>query len=379
MEPIGFNRPYLTGKELERIADAAARLHLSGNGHYTRYCQAFFEQHYGIHKTLLTSSCTDALEMCALLLDIQPGDEVIIPSFTFVSTANAFALRGARIIMADSMQEHPNLDVKAIEALISPRTKAVVAMHYAGMACDMPALNELARRYGFDVVEDAAQGVDASLQGKALGSWGRLGAFSFHETKNLIAGEGGMLCVNDADLVRRAEIIWEKGTNRAAFYRGEVDKYNWVALGSSFLASELTAAFLSAQLDEKASIQALRFKVWNAYHSRLAPLAAQGRISLLQPMQGAVHNAAMFCMVCPNNKTRNALMEHLRSQGIQAVFHYLPLHKSPYFNNLHDGRSLPNADFYAGNILRLPFFCELSETQIERICNAVYQFFGQWA
>ena len=265
---IPFNKPYLTGKETEYIHDAVNTGKISGNGKYTKLCQTFFEERYGIKKCLLTTSCTDALEMAAILINIQPGDEVIIPSYTFVSTANAFVLRGAKIVFADSGKENPNIDVQTLEALITSKTKAIVPVHYAGIACDMDTIMDLANKYNLYVIEDAAQAVDSFFTGKdgvkkALGSIGHLAAFSFHETKNIISGEGGMLAINDNQFIARAEIIWEKGTNRSAFFKGEVDKYGWVDIGSSFLPSEIIAAFLWAQLENLETIQAKRKEIWN--------------------------------------------------------------------------------------------------------------------
>ena len=272
---IPFNKPYITGNELEYIADAVNTGKISGNGKYTQLCQSFFETNFGIKKALLTTSCTDALEMCALLLDIQPGDEVIIPSYTFVSTANAFMLRGAKILFADSRPDHPGLDESTIEALITTKTKAIVLVHYSGVACDMAKIMELANRYGVAVVEDAAHAIDSfyfTPDGLKLplGSIGHLATFSFHETKNISSGEGGLLAINDFKYAERAEIIWEKGTNRASFFRGEVNKYGWVDLGSSFLPSEVTAAFLWAQLEKMAEIQEKRIQIWERYYQNLS-------------------------------------------------------------------------------------------------------------
>src|SRR6185295_1393515 len=288
---IGFNKPYFTGKELDFIQDAVARGKLSGNGYYTQSCQQFFTTRYGFKKSLLTQSCTDALEMSALLLSIFAGDEVIVPAFTFVSSANAFALRGAKLIFADSEERTPNIDVKHVQQLITARTKAIVVVHYAGIACDMDPLMALAKKHNLCIVEDAAQAIDSYYKGKALGAIGHLSCFSFHETKNIISGEGGMLVVNDSQFINRSEVIWEKGTNRSAFFRGEVDKYSWIDIGSSFLPSEITAAFLWAQLQALESIQKKRLAVWTRYHVGLQFQAREGHLLLPHIPSYATNNA----------------------------------------------------------------------------------------
>lgn len=378
-ETIAFNVPYLTGMELHYMQDAVGTGKISGNGKYTRLCQNYFEDRYGFGKCFLTSSCTDALEMAAILLDIKAGDEVIIPSYTFVSTANAFVLRGAKIIFADSMHANPNIDADQIEALITPRTRAIVPVHYAGIACDMDKIMELALRYNLYVVEDAAQAIDSFYTGKdgrrrALGSIGHLAAFSFHETKNIITGEGGMLVINDPQFVNRAEIIWEKGTNRSAFFRGEVDKYNWVDLGSSFQPSEVTAAFLWAQLEYLEHIQQTRMGHWNAYLDGLKNWAEENQIQLPYIPGFATNNAHMFYLVCPDSLTRNRLIEHLRAANIYAIFHYQSLHKSPYFLSKHDGRDLQMSDLYSDCLFRLPMFFELKDNEISEIIGALLKF-----
>lgn len=349
------------------IYDAVHTGKLSGNGKYTKLCQAFFQERYGFKKCLLTTSCTDALEMAALLIDIQPGDEVIMPSYTFVSSANAFVLRGAKIVFADSMANHPNLDAGLIEALITPRTKAIVPVHYAGVACEMDKIMAIADKHGLFVIEDAAQAIDSYYTGvdglkRPLGSIGHLAAFSFHETKNIISGEGGMLVVNDDRFLDRAEIIWEKGTNRAAFWRGEVDKYGWVDVGSSFLPSEIIAAFLFAQLENLENIQAVRKRHWDTYFDSLEVLEEQ-RIASRPWMPGyATNNAHMFYLICDSVDIRSALIDKLKENNIHAVFHYLSLHQSPFYLNKHDGRKLPHSDRYSGTLVRLPMYYEL-ETQ----------------
>jgi dTDP-4-amino-4,6-dideoxygalactose transaminase len=361
---IPFNKPYLTGSETGYILDAVTSGKISGNGKYTQLCQSYFQNRYGFLKCLLTTSCTDALEMAAILLDIQPGDEVIVPSFTFVSTANAFVLRGAKIVFADSMSTHPNMDADSLEELITPRTKAIVPVHYAGVACDMDTIMELADKYNLFVVEDAAQAIDSYHISKdgtkiPLGGIGHLAAFSFHETKNIISGEGGMLVINDERFVQRAEIIWEKGTNRAAFWRGEVDKYGWVDVGSSFLPSEIIAAFLWAQLENLEDIQAVRLAHWNRYYKGLQTLAEKGAFKLPAILPWATNNAHMFYLVCPNLESRTELLKKLKSNNINAVFHYQSLHKSSFFSDKHDGRELLYSDFFTDSLLRLPMYYTL--------------------
>lgn len=373
---IVFNKPYITGKEDHYIQDAIASGKLSGNGKYTRLCQQAFQERYGFHKCLLTTSCTDALEMAAILLGIQPGDEVILPSYTFVSTANAFVLRGAKLVFADSGTENPNIDTGAVEALISPRTKAIIVVHYGGIACDMDKVMDIAERHGILVVEDAAHSINSYFTGKdgrkrALGSIGHLAAFSFHETKNIISGEGGMLVVNDPRFDARAEVIWEKGTNRSAFFRQEVNKYGWVDIGSSFLPSEITAAFLWAQLNELDNIQKRRIERWNLYDKLLSVWAEKEGILLPRIPSYAGNNAHMYYIVCREPEQRTAILERLREQGIMAVFHYQSLHKSPYYKDKHDGRVLANSDHYADCLLRLPMFYELEEAAIKRITDII--------
>lgn len=368
--------PYLTGMEMHYIQDAVGTGKISGNGKYTRLCQHYFETRYGFGKCFLTSSCTDALEMAAILLDIKAGDEVIIPSYTFVSTANAFVLRGAKIIFADSMDVNPNIDADQIEALITPRTRAIVPVHYAGIACDMEKIMELAEKYNLYVVEDAAQAIDSFYIGKdgrrrALGSIGHLAAFSFHETKNIISGEGGMLAVNDPQFTQRAEIIWEKGTNRSAFFRGEVNKYNWVDIGSSFLPSEINAAFLWAQLECLDQIQTKRKEIWNAYHERLKGLELSGKYTLQDIPPYSTNNAHMFYLICPSGHFRNQLIETFVKHEIYAIFHYLSLHASPYYSKEHDGRLLKNSDVYSETLIRLPMFNTLLLPEIERVVDII--------
>jgi len=379
---IGFNKPYLTGKETLYIKDAVASGKISGNGKYTQLCHKFFQEKYGFLKCLLTSSCTDALEMSAILINIKQGDEVIMPSYTFVSTANAFVLRGAKIVFADSMSNNPNMDAETIESLITQKTKAIVVVHYAGMACDMDCVMEIAEKHNLFVIEDAAQAIDSfytSKNGtkKPLGSIGHLAAFSFHETKNIISGEGGMLVVNDSQFITRSEIIWEKGTNRSAFFRGEVDKYGWVDIGSSFLPSDIIAAFLFAQLECLDKIQTKRKQIWQQYYDELLPLENQGFIKLPQLPNYASNNAHMFYVQCNTVEERTALIEHLKQQKINAVFHYLSLHKSPYYIDKHDQRDLIHSDIYSDTLIRLPMYYELEVQNVSKIAKFIFSFFNK--
>lgn len=368
---IPFNKPYLHGRELVYIAQSVASGKISGDGIFTKKCHEYFEQRYGFKKTLLTTSCTDALEMAAILLDIQPGDEVIAPSYTFVSTVNAFALRGAKIVFSDSYSEHPNIDPEQIEALVTEKTKAIVVVHYAGVACDMDRIMAISERYGIPVVEDAAQAIDSYYKGKPLGSIGTLGTFSFHETKNIISGEGGLLAINDERFVNRAEIIREKGTNRSSFFRGEVDKYGWVDIGSSFLPSDIVAAYLYAQLEQLDTIQARRKEIWQRYYQNLQPLVQSSKIKIPLIADYANNNAHMFYLVCENLEQRTQLISTLKENGIHAVFHYLSLHDSPYYQPLHDGRVLANSDHFSDCLVRLPLFYELTDEQVDYICQTV--------
>jgi dTDP-4-amino-4,6-dideoxygalactose transaminase len=383
---ITFNKPYVTGKETEYINQAVRSGHLSGNGFFTHQCQSFLEKRYGFKKTFLTTSCTDALEMCAMLLDIRPGDEVIVPSFTFVSTALAFARQGARIVFADSRADHPGIDEEKIEALITARTKAIVPVHYAGVACNMNRIMEIAGRHNLFVVEDAAQAIDSfylqepaasCLKPAPLGSIGHLSCFSFHETKNIHCGEGGFLAINDERFVARAETIWEKGTNRARFFRGEIDKYTWLDTGSSFLPSEITAAFLWAQLEEIEAIQKWRKEIRNLYFEGLQG-ATDNKVFTLPSIPGyATCNGHMFYLVCSTAGYRTKLIEHLGKNGIHAVFHYQSLHKSPYCLNMHDGRELLMADRYSGCLVRLPYYFELKPENIEEVTSKILAFTGR--
>ncbi|MGD0340564.1 MAG: dTDP-4-amino-4,6-dideoxygalactose transaminase [Bacteroidales bacterium] len=369
---IDFNKPYLTGKEVQYINEAVNKeLHISGNGKFTKLCQQFFERRYGFKKCLLTTSCTDALEMAAILCDIQPGDEVIIPSFTFVSTANAFVLRGAKIVFADSRKDHPGIDESKIESLITSRTRVIVPVHYAGVACDMDIIMDIAKRHNLLVVEDAAHAIDSFYKGKPLGGIGHMGCFSFHETKNIQCGEGGMLIINDERFSKRAEIIWEKGTNRAEFFRGEVNKYGWVDIGSSFLPSEIIAAFLYAQLENIEVIQNRRKEIWEQYYSGLNKIIFRNQFKLPFLPNYSTKNGHMFYLVCKSLVERSALIDFLKKNNILTVFHYLSLHKSPFFHKQHDGRELPEADRYSDCLLRLPFYYELNESDLKFILDTI--------
>jgi len=376
---IYFNKPYLTGNEYAYIADAVSSKKISGNGKYTQLCHQYFEEHYKFNKCLLTTSCTDALEMAAILINIQPGDEVIMPSYTFVSTANAFVLRGAKIVFADSMAINPNIDANSLESLITSKTKAIVPVHYAGIACDMDTIMALANKYNLFVVEDAAQAIDSfhiDSNGvkKPLGSIGHLAAFSFHETKNIISGEGGMLVINDNQFAARAEIIWEKGTNRSAFFRGEVDKYGWVDVGSSFLPSEIVAAFLFAQLEQLVAIQAKRRLLWESYYVGLKSAEEKGVIKLPNIPSYATNNAHMFYIVFDSLEKRTKMIEQLKNESINTVFHYLSLHKSPYYVNKHDGRVLPQTDHYSDSLLRLPMYFDLDVEDVLKVIKTINEF-----
>jgi dTDP-4-amino-4,6-dideoxygalactose transaminase len=379
---IPFNKPYLCGNETRYIEQAVQSGKLSGNGMFTKKCQQFFETSYGFKKALLTTSCTDALEMAAILLNIQPGDEVIMPSYTFVSTANAFVLRGAKIVFVDSRSDHPGIDEVKIDEVITSKSKAIVAVHYAGVACNMDKIMEIAARHDLFVVEDAAQAIDSYYTGqngikRPLGSIGHLAAFSFHETKNVQCGEGGMLVINDDRFLRRAEVIWEKGTNRAAFFRGEIDHYNWVDIGSSFLPSEITAAFLWAQLENLDDIQKKRVAIWDSYWRGLKDRSATAHLQLPFIPEHASRNGHLFYLVCRDLEERTALIRTLREKGILAVFHYLALHQAPFFKGKHDGRVLLFADRFSDCLVRLPLFYEASGDQVQFIVDEIMKFFSK--
>lgn len=372
---IPFNKPFLTGKETEYIVDAVNSGHISGNGVFTKKCHKFFQEKFGFHKVLLTTSCTDALEMTALLLNIEPGDEVIVPSYTFVSTALAYVRQGAKIIFADSMLDHPNIDVNKIEDLITEKTKVIVAVHYASHAVDMDKLMEIANKYNIYVVEDAAQAINTFYKGRPLGGIGHLGAYSFHETKNIISGEGGLLIINNEEMAKRAETIWEKGTNRASFFRGEVNKYGWVDIGSSFLPSEINAAFLYAQLEKMDVIQAKRIHIWKLYYNGLLNLEKQGKIKLPNVPNYSTNNGHMFYILCDNENQRMNLITHLKKKEILSVFHYLSLHKSEYYLKDNNKKSLPMSDYYTDHLLRLPFYFELTDDEVYLIIKEINNFY----
>lgn len=374
MIKIPYNKPFIAGNELKYISDAVMSGKISGDGKYTTMCQQFLEAKYGFRKTLLTTSCTDALEMCAILCDIKPGDEVIMPSYTFVSSANPFVLRGATIRFCDSREDHPGIDEDKVKDLINPATKAIVVTHYAGVACDMDLLRSIADESHLWLVEDAAHSIDSFYKGRPLGSLGHMAAFSFHETKNIICGEGGMIVLNDAALIERAEIIREKGTNRSKFFRGEVDKYNWVDIGSSFLLSDINAAFLYAQLENLENIQQRRKELWQFYFNALSVL--DGKVSLPNLPQYATNNGHIFYFVTKTVEERTAVIDHLKQNGILAIFHYLSLHQSPYYANKHDGRSLSMAEHYSECLVRLPLYYTLMPSEQQFIADKIMEFYA---
>jgi dTDP-4-amino-4,6-dideoxygalactose transaminase len=374
MKPIPFNKPFIIGRELALIADAVARGHLSGDGYYTKLCHRWFEERLNCHKALLTHSCTAALEMAAILCDIQPGDEVILPSYTFVSTANAFVLRGAVPVFVDIRSDTLNLDEKLIEAALTPKTKVIIPVHYAGVPCEMDTIMGIARHHNLLVVEDAAQALLSTYQGKALGTIGHFGCLSFHETKNIISGEGGALLVNDARFTERAEVIREKGTNRSQFFRGEVDKYTWVDIGSSYLPSELVSAFLYAQLERANGITAQRCRICSAYAEQLAPLEQAGMLRL--PRFDDDSNGHMFYILLDSLTTRTALIAHLKAQTIHSVFHYVPLHSSPAGREYgRVGGTMEVTDDLSERLLRLPLHYEMDDADVTRISAAIRGFF----
>lgn len=373
---IPFNKPFLTGKETDYICQAVQSGKLSGNGEFTRKCQRFFQTHYGFHKALMTTSCTDALEMAAILSEVGPGDEIIVPSYTFVSTVLAFVRQGAVPVFCDSCEDNPDMDPSMVERLVTSRTKAIVPVHYAGIACDMDRIAGIAASRGITVVEDAAQAVDSYYKGKPLGSIGEMGCFSFHETKNIISGEGGLLTINSPAFDRRSEIIWEKGTNRSEFFRGEVNKYGWVDTGSSFLPSEIVSAFLYAQLENLDVIQTRRKELWLRYHEAFRHLEDAGKLRRPVIPEYATNNAHMYFVVCRSLEERSALIAYLKERGILAVFHYLSLHKSEFYTSRFSSRpELPNCDRFADCLLRLPLYFELSDDRQDRVIEAVDGFY----
>ena len=376
--PIPFNKPFMTGRELSNIAEAHFNGMLAGDGPFTKRCHQLLEARTGASKVLLTHSCTAALEMAALLADIQPGDEVILPSFTFVSTANAFVLRGAVPVFVDVRADTFNLDEAQVRARITPRTRAIVVVHYAGVVCEMDTLCALAREFGLVVVEDAAQALLSTYKGRLAGSFGASATFSFHETKNVISGEGGALVLNDPALVRRAEIIREKGTNRSQFFRGEVDKYSWCDVGSSFLPGELIAAFLWAQLSDMDAITARRHQLWDRYHQAFQSLESEGHARRPIIPADCGHNAHMYYLVLPDLASRTRFIAWLKADGIHAVFHYVPLHRSEFGTQFHrvSAPALPVTDRVSDCLVRLPMWLGLEEHQA-RVIDRVIAFFGQ--
>jgi dTDP-4-amino-4,6-dideoxygalactose transaminase len=369
---IPFNQPYATGNELRYVTQAQGEGHLSGDGSFTRRCHQWIEQHTGCAKALLTQSCTSALDLAALLLNLQPGDEVIMPSFTFVSTANAFVLRGAVPVFVDIREDTLNLDERLIEAAITPRTRAIVPVHYAGVSCEMDTIVRIADRHGLKIVEDAAQGIMAGYKGRALGAIGDIGCLSFHETKNIISGEGGSLLVNDPELVQTAEIMREKGTDRGRFFRGEVDKYTWQDVGSSFLPSEITAAFLWAQLEQAERITADRIAIWRRYHQMLAPLEQRGVLRRPVIPPDCQHNGHIYYIVLNSAERRRHVLHELKQNGIYAVFHYVPLHSSPA--GMRFGRAagdLAVTTLQSERLIRLPMWLGLKQSQQQRVCDVL--------
>jgi dTDP-4-amino-4,6-dideoxygalactose transaminase len=373
---ITFNKPYVTGREFTYIEEAIRKYHLSGDGMFTKKCQAWLEERIGSGRVFLTHSCTAALEMAAILADLGPGDEVIMPSYTFVSTANAFVLRGAVPVFVDIRPDTLNIDEKKIEEAITPRTRAIVVVHYAGVGVEMEPIMELAERRGLMIIEDDAQGIMCEYRGRPLGSFGALSALSFHETKNVISGEGGAIIVNDEALVERAEIIREKGTNRSRFFRGEVDKYTWMDIGSSFLPSDILAAFLWAQLEEAETITARRLEIWHAYDRALESLEDEGHVRRPRIPEHCLQNAHMYYVLAPDGTTRTRLLSHLKKQGIGAVFHYVPLHLSPAGQRFgRVGGELEVTEDMSERIIRLPLWIGMGEREISAVVGALRDFF----
>jgi dTDP-4-amino-4,6-dideoxygalactose transaminase len=373
---IPFNKPFIAGKELYYIAQAVTLNNLAGDGHFTRQCCRLLEQAFGIHRVLLTPSCTAALEMAAILCDLKPGDEVILPSFTFVSTASAFVREGARPVFVDIRPDTLNIDENKIEEAVTDRTRVIVPVHYAGIGCEMNRILAIARKHGLLVVEDAAQGVNSFYAGKALGSIGDLGAYSFHETKNYISGEGGALCINRPDLVERAEIIRDKGTNRQKFFRGLVDKYTWVDVGSSYVPSEIVGAFLFGQLEMMGAISDRRREIYQYYRRQLKPLETEGLLQLPHTPEDCSANYHMFYVLTKDGPTRDALMEHLHKNGIGAVFHYVPLHSSPMGRRLGgNARELPVTDSVSARLVRLPFYYTITDEEQAEVVRQIAAFY----
>jgi len=372
---IPFNKIYLTGRELENILYAYELGNVAGSGHFTKKCEKYLTARLGINKAFLTNSSTGALEISAVLIDIQPGDEVIIPSFTYVSTANAFILRGAKIVFADTEPGVPNIDASKIEKLITKKTKAIVPVHYAGIACRMDKIIQLAKKYDLFVVEDAAHAIDSYYKNKHLGSIGDLAVLSFHETKNISSAQGGLIIINNDRFVERAEYIRDNGTNRAAFFRGETDKYQWVDIGSSYKSSEIHSAILYAQLEKLEEIQAKRIKIWEYYYNNLKDLEEKNIVQLPKIPGYASNNAHIFYMICPSEKERNELIRFLAAKKIQAIFHFQPLHNSLFYKNKHDGRKLPNTEKFSKQLIRLPLFCDLTTDHLSYIVDNIMDYY----
>ena len=374
---IPFNRPYIVGKELTYISEAVSNGHISGDGPFTKKCQVLMEKKFSAPKVLLTHSCTAALEIAAILINIQPGDEIILPSFTFVSTANAFVLRGAKLVFVDIRNDTLNIDETLIESHITKKTKAIVAVHYAGVACEMDTIMEIGSRHQIHVIEDAAQGVNATYKGKFLGTLGHLGCFSFHETKNFISGEGGALVINDNNLLERAEIIREKGTNRSKFLNGETDKYTWVDIGSSYLPSEIIAAFLYAQLEEADTITSKRKKIFQTYFQGLYGLAESGKIRLPHTPSNIDGNAHMFYCIVKSSLERTKLIQFLKTKNIMAFFHYIPLHSSPMGKKYgYQNGVLPMTENLATRVLRLPCYYEMTMDDCKSVITSIHEFYN---
>jgi dTDP-4-amino-4,6-dideoxygalactose transaminase len=375
---IPFNKPYLAGREFTYMQQAIMENeHISGDGMFTKKCHALLEEALGVAKALLTTSCTHALEMSAILLDIQPGDEVIVPSFTFVTSINAFVLRGARPVFADIRPDTLNLDERQLESLITPRTRAIIPVHYAGVGCEMDAIMDIANRYGIPVVEDNAHGLFGKYKGRWLGTLGQMATQSFHETKNFMSGEGGALLINDRDYVQRAEIIREKGTNRSRYFRGEIDKYTWVDIGSSYLPSDLLAAYLYAQLEQRDEIQGRRAQIWNTYHSRLPEWAAMHNVTLPVVPSHCEQTYHMYYVLMPSLDARTALIDHLKAHSILSVFHYQPLHLSDMGRRFGGSENdCPVTEDIADRLLRLPFYNSMTDDEQERVIAALYAFEG---
>ncbi len=372
---LPFNKAYITGDEVTYINHAMQSGKIAGDGYYTKACEHFFEEKYNFKKALLTSSCTDALELAALLINIKSGDEVLMPSYGFSSTANAFILRGAKIVFADSGRDNPNIDLSQIEALITPLTKAIVVVHYGGIACDMHELKKLTDRYKIILIEDAAQAIDCFYKNRPLGSFGHLAVFSFHETKNITCGEGGLLVINDKKFIKRAEIIREKGTNRPAFIRKEVEEYNWVDIGSSFLPSDITAAYLYAQLNKLDIIQAKRRQLWEQYNKAFYDLDKQNIIKTPYIPAHRIHNGHVFYIICKSAQTRDMYINYMLLNGVQTKSHYITLHDSPFYKKIHGKRILPIAKVYQLRLVRLPIFFDMEESDINKVITLTHKFF----